>query len=73
MNTKHKYEILKKYILDLENLVIAFSGGVDLTFLLKTAHDLLGEKVIAVTAKSCSFPLNRCYLCKKNFSQRFGV
>ncbi|MDR1942756.1 MAG: ATP-dependent sacrificial sulfur transferase LarE [Endomicrobium sp.] len=56
MNAKHKYEVLKKYILDLENLVIAFSGGVDSTFLLKTAHDLLGEKVIAVTAKSCSFP-----------------
>ncbi|MDR1434231.1 ATP-dependent sacrificial sulfur transferase LarE [Candidatus Endomicrobiellum devescovinae] len=56
MNAKQKYEVLKKYILDLENLVIAFSGGVDSTFLLKTAHDLLGEKVIAVTAKSCSFP-----------------
>ncbi|MDR2351263.1 MAG: ATP-dependent sacrificial sulfur transferase LarE [Endomicrobium sp.] len=56
MNAEQKYEVLKKYILDLENLVIAFSGGVDSTFLLKTAHDLLGKKVIAVTAKSCSFP-----------------
>jgi uncharacterized protein len=69
MNTKQKYETLKKYILDLENLVIAFSGGVDSTFLLKTAHDLLGEKVIAVTAKSCSFPqreLNEAVaFCKK--------
>lgn len=56
MNTKQKYEILKKYILNLKNIVIAFSGGVDSTFLLKTAHDLLGEKVIAATAKSFSFP-----------------
>ncbi|MDR1663087.1 MAG: ATP-dependent sacrificial sulfur transferase LarE [Endomicrobium sp.] len=69
MNTKQKYKVLKKYILNLENLVIAFSGGVDSTFLLKIAHDLLGEKVIAVTAKSCSFPqreLNEAIsFCKK--------
>ena len=37
-------------------MVIAFSSGVDSTFLLKTAHDLLGNNVIAVTARSCSFP-----------------
>jgi uncharacterized protein len=35
---------------------VAFSGGVDSTFLLKTARDVLGDRVIAVTAKSCSFP-----------------
>ncbi|MDR3306692.1 MAG: ATP-dependent sacrificial sulfur transferase LarE [Endomicrobium sp.] len=69
MNAKQKYEVLKKYIVDLENLVIAFSGGVDSTFLLKTAYNLLGEKVIAVTSKSCSFPqreLNEAIaFCKK--------
>jgi uncharacterized protein len=69
MNAKQKYEVLKKYIVELENLVIAFSGGVDSTFLLKTAHDLLREKVIAVTAKSYSFPkreLNEAIaFCKK--------
>ncbi|MDR3195275.1 MAG: ATP-dependent sacrificial sulfur transferase LarE [Endomicrobium sp.] len=69
MNAKQKYEVLKKYILNLETLVIAFSGGVDSTFLLKTAHNLLGKKVIAVTAKSCSFPrreLNEAIaFCKK--------
>jgi uncharacterized protein len=69
MHIKQKYEVLKKYILKLENLAIAFSGGVDSTFLLKTTHDLLGQKVIAVTAKSCSFPqreLNEAIaFCKK--------
>jgi uncharacterized protein len=69
MNTKQRHEVLKKYILELENLVVAFSGGVDSTFLLKTAHDLLGQKVIAVTAKSCSFPLRELSeaiaFCKK--------
>jgi uncharacterized protein len=69
MNIEQKYELLKKYILELDNLIIAFSGGVDSTFLLKTAHDLLGNKVIAATAKSCSFPkreLNEAIaFCKK--------
>jgi uncharacterized protein len=69
MDTKEKYEVLKKNILGLENLIVAFSGGVDSTFLLKTAHDLLGNKVIAVTAHSCSFPkreLNEAIaFCKK--------
>ena len=38
------------------SVAVAFSGGVDSTFLLKTAHDILGERCIAVTAHSCSFP-----------------
>lgn len=51
-----KYEILKDYLKGLGSVAIAFSGGVDSTFLLKTAHNLLGDCVIAVTAQSCSFP-----------------
>lgn len=51
-----KYKKLKDYLKSLESVVVAFSSGVDSTFLLKTAHDILGENVIAVTAQSCSFP-----------------
>jgi pyridinium-3,5-biscarboxylic acid mononucleotide sulfurtransferase len=48
-----KYEKLKAIILDLEKVLVAFSGGVDSTFLLKTAVDLLGnQRVFAVTAIS---------------------
>ncbi|MDR0800850.1 MAG: ATP-dependent sacrificial sulfur transferase LarE [Endomicrobium sp.] len=69
MNTKQKYETLRQYISDLDNLIVAFSGGTDSTFLLKTAYDILGNKVIAVTAKSYSFPqreLNEAIaFCKK--------
>lgn len=56
-NIYEKYHKLKQYLAELGNVAIAFSGGVDSTFLLKTAQDVLGDNVIAVTARSCSFPL----------------
>lgn len=56
MTLNEKYENLKNYISSLESLAVAFSSGVDSTFLLKTAHDVLGDNAVAVTAVSCSFP-----------------
>ena len=56
MDTYTKYEKLKQYLDGLGSVAVAFSSGVDSTFLLKTAHDILGDRSIAVTARSCSFP-----------------
>ena len=67
-----KLDELRSYLADKKRLVVAFSGGVDSTFLLKVAHDVLGDGVIAVTARSCSFPereLNEA----KEFCKKEGI
>ena len=51
-----KYEKLKAYLASFASLAVAFSGGVDSTFLLYAAKEALGDKMIAITASSCSFP-----------------
>lgn len=57
MDTLHeKKEKLQTYLKELGSVAVAFSSGVDSTFLLKVAKDTLHDRVIAVTAKSCSFP-----------------
>jgi len=70
MTLSSKQDKLKEYLKNLKSVVVAFSSGVDSTFLLKTAYDVLNENVIAITAKSCSFPsreLNEAIkFCKEN-------
>lgn len=53
---KEKYQLLKDIIEKKGSAAIAFSGGVDSTFLLKVAHEVLGDRLIAVTATSSTYP-----------------
>ncbi len=54
---ERKYKNLKDSIRNMGEIVIAFSGGVDSTFLLKVASDVLPkEKVLAVTSRSETYP-----------------
>ena len=51
-----KLDDLKKNLRGLGKVAVAFSGGVDSTFLLKVAHDVLGAEVLALTAASKFIP-----------------
>jgi len=56
MDRHDKLTRLKDHLATLESVVVAYSGGVDSTFLLKVAHDVLGDRVVAVTAQSSTYP-----------------
>ena len=51
-----KLDALRSALRDFGSAAVAFSAGVDSTFLLRVAHEVLGDRVIAVTARSRSFP-----------------
>ena len=51
-----KLENLKKYIAGLGSLAVGFSGGVDSSLLVAVAHEVLGDRLIAVTGADASVP-----------------
>lgn len=70
--TDPKYKQLIQYLTDLGDAAIAFSGGVDSTFLLKAAHEALGDKVLAMTIRTPYIPdweINE----SRDFAAKLGV
>jgi uncharacterized protein len=54
--TRNKLKRLRAVLGDAGSVLVAYSGGVDSSFLLKVAHDCLGDRVLAVTAVSPTLP-----------------
>jgi len=51
-----KLQALKETLSSMKSVLVAYSGGVDSTLLLKVAKDVLGDNVVAVTATSPTYP-----------------
>jgi len=73
VNLKDKYNSLQKILKKLDKVIVAYSGGVDSTLLLKVAVETLGaEKVLACIAEGPSLPQNQ-YLQAVETAKNMGV
>jgi uncharacterized protein len=66
-----KFERLTNLLREQEGLLVAFSAGVDSTFLLKIAHIVMAEKAIALTASSPTAPPGELEAAKE-FAKNLG-
>ena len=69
---QEKLQLLQEELRRLGSVVIAFSGGVDSTFLLQVAHLTLGEKALALTARSGVVP-QRDLREAEAFCTKYGI
>ncbi len=67
-----KYENLTQLIANMGRTLIAYSGGVDSTFLAKVAQDTIGRDAVAVTALSPTYPATEMEEAKR-YAAEIGI
>ncbi len=67
-----KVDQLYECLSDYQKVIVAFSGGVDSTFLAEAAHHALGDNALAVTAISDSYPI-REMKAAKDIAKQIGI
>jgi len=65
MQLSSKLRSLETILRDMQSVLVAYSGGTDSTFLLKVAANVLGEKAIAVTARSETYTLKELHEARR--------
>jgi len=72
MNVQEKKQKLYDILGTMDQVIVAFSAGIDSTFVLKCAAEVLGDRVLAVTAASETFP-DRELQEAIDLAKQFGV
>jgi uncharacterized protein len=72
MNLEQKEQRLEELLEEMAPVVVAFSGGVDSSYLVYKAHQVLGSRALAITAESASVPSRQRKMAALIVSQ-FGI
>ena len=72
MQIDQKWDHLRSLLSEMRTVLLAYSGGVDSSVLLRAAAEILGQNLIAVTAVSETYPAEELHLAKQ-FTASLGV